>query len=135
MDYHSIYKIEGKNEISYEVNPDGHLSIKQGSTELNIMSYETEDCCVVYLAAPVSLGITRITPKLTRYLLEENFKTPFGKFCLDSKHKQIWYMYSLLGDFLDDQELLNACMMVASIADDYDEKISEMAKGKRAIDF
>jgi len=124
-----------QRQLSYEVKPEGNIWIRHGSTIVVITLFEWNERTVVKLAAPVALNITNITPELTCLLAEENYRLLFGKFSLDTADNAIWYEHSLLGDFLDAEELFIAVGAVASTADEYDEQISKMAHGKRAKDL
>lgn len=51
------------------------------------------------------------------------------------KNKAIWYEHALLGDFLDAEELLVAVAAIVSTADELDEKLSKMGRGKPMVDL
>lgn len=124
-----------QRKVNYTVTPKGEYEVQFGTTAVTVkLEKWIEGTTMVRLTAPVALNITEITPKLTRFLAEENHKTLFGKFSLDTKNKAILYEHTLLGDFLDPDELFVAMGTIVGVADDYDELVSEMAGGKRAID-
>jgi len=124
-----------QKQLSYEVKPNGNLWIRQGSTIVTINPQQWGERTLVKLAAPVALHITKITPQLTRFLAEKNNQLLFGKFSLDTEGNAIWYEHVLLGDSLDAEELFVAVAAIAVTADEYDEEVSKMARGKRVKDL
>lgn len=120
--------------LIYEVSPDGSYRIRHGTTLVLIQPAQWGERTLVKLLAPVSLNITLITPELTLFLMEKNDNLLFGKFALNTQSKSIWYEHTLLGDFLDVEELFVAVAAIASTADQYDEQVSTMAGGKRLVD-
>ncbi len=119
---------------SYKEGPDGAFLIASGSTFVAILPTQWGERTVVKLTAPVALDITKVTPQLTRFLAEKNNQLLFGKFSLDTEQKAVWYEHVLLGDFLDAEELLIAVALIAHTADEHDEQVSKMARGRRPID-
>lgn len=124
-----------QRQLSYEVKPNGSLWIRQGSTIVVVNPSEWGERTLVKLAAPVALNITKITPELTRFLVEKNFELLFGKFSLDTNGNAIWYEHVLLGSSLDAEELFVAVAAVALTADQHDEEVAKMAQGKRVADL
>ncbi|UCE37956.1 MAG: YbjN domain-containing protein [Thermoplasmata archaeon] len=122
-------------ELSYEVRPEGDFWLRQGSTLVVISPNQWEERTLVRLASPVAINVTDVSPELTKYLVEMNHQLLFGKFALDTEGKTIWYEHVLLGDFLNEEELFVGLAAVALTADDFDEKVSEMAGGKRVSDL
>lgn len=113
----------------------GHFILTQGSTAVTIAA-ETwgEARTIVRILSPVAIDIQRITPELTQFLVTENNSLLFGKFSLDVEGRTVWYEHALLGDFMQAEELLVAAAAVATTADEYDERVSELAQGHRAAD-
>jgi hypothetical protein len=70
-----------------------------------------------YLAEDVGLNIS-----LAEELLRLNSTVPLGNFGVTFDNTVV-YSYSLPGKHLDDEEFLAAVQTVASVADQYDEKI------------
>ena len=134
--HRKIQRYLSEKGLSYEVNPQGAYALRQGSTKVFIRPLKFgENQTVVKIFAPVSMELKRITSELTRFLASENYRLLFGKFSLDVENKVIWYEHTLLGDFLDVEELYEAVVAVALMADQYDEQISGMAGGKRFVDI
>ncbi|MES2730423.1 MAG: YbjN domain-containing protein [Bacteroidota bacterium] len=115
------------NQIFYEhefAKTDGIYSFSFGSinVEIRVVPWHSADVLVQvfsYLAEEVNL-----TLEVAEELLRLNSNSPFGGFgfTFDGAVK---YSYSLAGANLDFNEFLAAVQTVASIADDYDEKIKE----------
>ena len=116
------------DQMAYEVLPDGDYAVRQGSTLVVIQPRMWGDITLVQLVAPVALEIGKISPQLTRFIAEKNNELLFGKFALDVKEKAIYCEHTLLGDFLDPDELLVAVESVVATADYYDEKMAKLAR-------
>ena len=70
-----------------------------------------------------------VTPELGLILARLNFGLMFGRFALDAEHRSIWFDESLLGDQIREQELTFAIRMVASTANDWDDRLKQMFGG------
>jgi hypothetical protein len=111
----------------------GTYGLQWGSTKLIIIPEKMQTGgTVVHVMASVTRD-SRITPELTKFLLETNANLRFGAFCLTNDGGVI-FKQGLLGEKLDREELQMAIMASAVTADQYDDKIIQMAGGKRAID-
>ena len=76
---------------------------------------------------------TELRPDLLDYLLKENDKLLFGGFGL-MESGTITYNYAVLGDAVDKEEIRNAVMLVARMADKYDDLIVARWGGRRQND-
>lgn len=93
------------------------------NVEIRVVGWHSEDV-LVQVFSYVAEEVT-ITQDLTDELLRLNATTPFGSFGLTFDNSVI-YSYSLAGKNLDENEFLAAVQTVATIADEYDEKIKEL---------
>jgi hypothetical protein len=75
----------------------------------------------------------RITTALCRYLLRENASLRFGKFGID-EDGDVTLDHTLLGSTVSHKEVKVVLHMLASLADDYDDRLMAQYGGKRAID-
>jgi hypothetical protein len=111
----------------------GTYGLQWGSTKLIIIPEKMQTGgTVVHVMASVTRD-SRITPELMKFLLEANANFRFGAFCLTNDGGVI-FKQGLLGEKLDREELQMAIMASAVTADQYDDKIIQMAGGKRATD-
>ena len=65
-------------------------------------------------------------------LLELNHQTPFGAFSLVDR--DIFFHYTIFGSGLDRRSLLGAIAAVATVSDDYDDRIVAKYGGQTALD-
>ena len=70
-----------------------------------------------------------VTPELGLFLARLNFGLTFGRFALDAEHRSIWFDETLLGDAFTDEELRFAIDVVASTADQWDDRLKQMFGG------
>lgn len=110
--------------------------VKQGSTfvMLNIVPMEGERAqirCIAQLVKGVNM-----TPELALQLLEMNSSLRFGAFAYAERARLVLLTHSLLGGTtLDPEELVAALQDLATVADEYDDKIIESHGGQRMRDL
>jgi len=112
----------------------GNYTITRGSTQVMIIvrpftDKETSVECI----SQVVTG-AKITPEIMNFLLRKNAELHFGAFGLYFDNT-ITYSHAIAGTQLDDNELVTTLNAVAVIADHYDDKIVDIAGGKRATDL
>jgi len=73
------------------------------------------------------------TPELLQFLLKENLNMRFGAFGIDDVG-DICFTHAILGETLEAPALMYTLMGVASVGDDYDDKIVGRFGGQRAVD-
>jgi hypothetical protein len=83
---------------------------------------------VVRVFAITNVGVN-VAPELGLFLARLNFGLMFGRFALDTDHRAIWFDESLLGDQFSDEELRFAIEVVASTADQWDDRLKQMFGG------
>jgi hypothetical protein len=74
----------------------------------------------------------KIVPELGLFLARLNFGLTFGRFALDTDHNAIWFDENLLGDQFSDDDLRFTIRVVASTADDWDDRLKQMFGGTSA---
>ena len=106
--------------------------LKYGSTvlEISIEPYEEDDAVVEVLAFCVQ-GVEP-TFELMRDLLRLNMRVPLGAFSMDGN--DIFFSHSFLGRRLRPEQLIASLESVATISDEYDEKLVASYGGETAID-
>ena len=83
---------------------------------------------VVRVFAITNVEVT-VAPELGIFLARLNFGLMFGRFALDTEHRSIWFDETLLGDQFSDEELRFAVRVVASTADEWDDRLKQMFGG------
>lgn len=83
---------------------------------------------VVRVFAITNVGVS-VTPELGLFLARLNFGLMFGRFALDAEHRSIWFDETLLGDQFSDEELRFTIQVVASTADQWDDRLKQMFGG------
>lgn len=85
---------------------------------------------IVRVFAVTNVGVA-VVPELGLFLARLNFGLMFGRFALDAEHKSIWFDETILGDQLNEQALKYAIEVVASTADEWDDRIKQMFGGMK----
>ncbi len=83
---------------------------------------------IVRVFAITNVGVA-VTPELGLFLARLNFGLMFGRFALDAEHHSIWFDETLLGDQFSDEELRFTIDVVASTADQWDDRLKQMFGG------
>lgn len=106
--------------------------LKYGSTllEISIHPYEEDNAVIRVLAYCVS-GVEP-SAKLMSELLELNAEVPLGAF--SSTGNDIYYSHAFLGRRLEPEQLVASLNSVATIADEYDERIVARYGGETALE-
>jgi hypothetical protein len=83
---------------------------------------------VIRIFAITNVGVS-VTPELGLFLARLNFGLMFGRFALDAEHRSVWFDETLLGEQFREEELRFAIRMVASTADNWDDRLKQMFDG------
>jgi hypothetical protein len=83
---------------------------------------------VVRIFAITNVGVV-VAPELGLFLARMNFGLTFGRFALDAEHQSIWFDETLLGEQFREEELRFAIRIVASTADEWDDRLKQMFGG------
>jgi hypothetical protein len=125
---------------SVKVDADGDIRIDYESTSVRIAveKYgDNEEETIVEITGVLSFE-TPASPKLYKWINDKNGLIKFGTiYHLDGAKggTLVLLQYSILGDFLDPEELLNAVRVVVLIANKLDDEVIEEFGGKRVIDL
>ena len=109
-----------------------HFYVRYGSTvlEISVEPYGPEEAMVVLMSYCVQ--DVELDEELMAGLLELNHEMPCGHFSLVGN--DIFFAYSLFGRSLDARDLLRAITAVATVADDYDDRIVARYGGQTALE-
>src|SRR6266550_1565810 len=107
--------------------------LKFGSTvlEISIDPYEEDDAVIEVLAFVVQ-GVEP-SFELMRELLRLNSEVPLGAFSLVSK--DIFFSHSFLGRRMRPEQFMASLERVATISDEYDDKLVEQYGGETALEI
>ena len=123
---------------SVNVDADGNLRLTYKSTAVLITTFEfgqEKDQTIIEIAGVVSID-TPASPKLYKYLNDQNAGLHFGALHhgQGTDSSMTLLKYSILGDFLDPEELLNAVRAVVLVSDMLDDEVIKEFGGRRFID-
>ena len=106
--------------------------LKYGSTvlEISIEPYEEDDAVIEVLAFCVQGAEPGF--ELTRELLRLNSEVPLGAFSMVDR--DIFYSHSFLGRRLRPEQLIASLDAVASISDEYDDRLVASYGGETALE-
>lgn len=109
-----------------------HFYVRYGTTvlEISVEPYGPEEAVVTVMSYCVQ--DVEVSEELLLGLLELNHTLLFGSFSLVGS--DIFFAYSLFGHSLQRRNLLGAIAAVATLADDYDDRIVEKYGGQTALE-
>ncbi|HEX6902551.1 MAG TPA: YbjN domain-containing protein [Thermoanaerobaculia bacterium] len=109
-----------------------HFYVRYGTTvlEISVEPYGSEETMVVIMSYCVQ--DVEVEEELMAGLLELNHRIPCGHFSVVGN--DIFFAHSLFGRSLDPRDLLRAITAVATIADDYDDRIVARYGGQTALE-
>jgi hypothetical protein len=122
--------------IEASVTEDG-FRIFYGSTALDVDIVGQQTRTLVKLVGPVVFGAPE-NAELTRWVAVDGQRTYFGSAALRPRGDgaaDVFIQHTLLGDFLDEGELLNAVAAVVKQADEWDDLVRTRFGGKRVDDL
>ena len=114
-------------------DPDNdHFYVRYGTTvlEISVEPYGGEEAIVVIMSYCVQE--VELAEDLLLGLLELNHQVPLGSFSLVGN--DIFFSHSLFGKSLEPRDLLRAITAVATVADDYDDRIVAKYGGQTALE-
>ena len=110
----------------------GHFYVRYGTTvlEISVEPYGSEEAVVTIMSYCVQ--DVEVDEELLAGLLELNHQLAIGSFSLLGN--DIFFSYSLFGRDLEPRDLLRAVTSVATLADDYDDRIVAKFGGQTALE-
>jgi hypothetical protein len=110
----------------------GHYYVRYGSTvlEISVEPYGPEEAIVLVMSYCVQ-GV-EIVEDLLIGLLELNHELPIGSFSLVGT--DVFFSHAVFGRSMDRKNLLGTIAAVATISDDYDNRIVEKFGGQTALE-
>lgn len=109
-----------------------HFYVRYGTTvlEISVEPYGSDEAMVVIMSYCVQ--DIELTEELLAGLLELNHRLTCGHFSVVGN--DIYFAHTLFGRSLDARDLLRAITAVATIADDYDDRIVARYGGQTALE-
>ena len=119
-------------EESYHDPENDHFYVRYGSTvlEISVEPCGPDEAVVVIMSYCVQ--DVELEEELMAGLLELNHQMPCGHFSVVGN--DIFFAHSLYGRSLEPRDLLRAITAVASVADDYDDRIVARYGGQTALE-
>ncbi len=108
---------------------DGRARLEYGSTAVFISAHQWQErYTIVELVAPVLQDVPS-SPELLERLNDQNEKLYFGKAYW--RNDEVWLAHNLLGDRLDNEELIASVGILAVVADHLDDELKQKFGGRR----
>lgn len=108
---------------------DGDFVLPVGDVHVTVAPRVAPDGPVVIRVFAITNVDVSVTPDLGLFLARLNFGLMCGRFALDAEHQAIWCDETLLGDQFRDEELGFTIRLVASTADEWDDRLKQMFGG------
>ncbi len=102
-----------------------------GGVDVIVMPCELRSGRLVVRVEALLVKGLRVDGELGLFLSEENSRLIFGKLCLYPDSKSVHFEDALLGEFLNEAELTTAVGIVATMANEYDDRLKEKWGGEK----
>jgi hypothetical protein len=112
--------------------PDGASMIAKGSAVALIKAVELSGGRTGVIVFSITNMGVRVDDELTRFIATENGKLVFGVLHLEESESAVALSHTLLGEFLNREELNVAVAGVIAVADEYDDRIKARFGGRLA---
>ena len=130
----TIGDIIGGHFGAHHVDAQGDVHVDHESARVFVCARPWRERAALVSIFSVTNVAVPITEALTLFLASENLQTVFGHFALHAdegaSHGDVWFGHTLLGDFLDADELVTALSAVARAANKYDDLIKARFGGR-----
>lgn len=129
-----IQQILMENELTVTLAPNG-FSVPYDSTAVMINVVEQETRTLVMMYVPVLRQVPP-SPELFKYIAIEGQQYFFGslRYIPDVDQGLVAFEQTLLGDYLDGDELMTALAALANTGNDLDDELQKRFGGKRYVD-
>lgn len=131
-----VAEILEANEFSFEL-VEGVFHLRFSSSRVQILIDDVGDQTLVELRSRVLRDIPDLqgqAPMILRKLNSLNDRSRFCKWILIDSNHQIDLEYDLLGDHLQEEELVTALALLARLADREDDRLQELFGGRKAFE-
>ncbi len=128
-----IQRFLGEMVNTYEVGPDFYR-IRYESTALMVRPFVWQEKRVMVNFSCMVLREVPFHPNLWKRIAELNGAYLFGKAVYYADNKLLTWEHYLLGDYMDKDEFLSACSLMATTANDLDDKLQKEFGGKKFND-
>lgn len=123
-----------KNFNDVNIDSDGDFSLRHGSSRVFVSAWTRDDAdwTVVKLEVPLLFGVKE-APEVFEYVALHADVYIFGHLNVTRVEDglNIFLSHSLLGDYLDEDELVRATGVMGSIADELDDELKTQFGGRR----
>jgi hypothetical protein len=129
-----IQQILMDNKLTVTLTPNGfNVPFDSTAVIINVLEQETRTLVMMYV--PV-LREVPATPELFKYIAIEGQQYYFGslRYLPDVEQGLVSFEQTLLGDYLDSDELMSALAALASTGNDLDDELQKRFGGKRFVD-
>ena len=122
---------------SVSIDKDGDFHVRDGSAVVFIHVYALDSGVSMINVYSIALSNVPLTPELYRWVATEGQAFRFGR-CMvaegDNGLGRMMMTHTLLGDYLDAEELKWAVFALLSTADDLDDQLKARFGGERFIE-
>jgi hypothetical protein len=112
-----------------EQDSDGDYVLPIQEVHVMVAPRAAPDGQIVVRVFAITNVAVNVAPELGLFLARLNFGLMFGRFALDVEHRSIWFDETLLGEQFREEELRFAINVVASVADEWDDRLKQLFGG------
>lgn len=129
-----VLAILDANKLVWTETPTGGMYLRFGSAGITIRLDGLGKQTLIQINSHVLVGIKGKTKSILTTINDLNMKSHFGRWIYDRDTSTIIVDYDLLGDDLQENELLTPLLTLARLADHYDDVLQRTLGGVRAFE-
>ncbi|OBK22394.1 T3SS (YopN, CesT) and YbjN peptide-binding chaperone 1 [Mycobacterium asiaticum] len=132
--HRQIVAILEANALGWAETSSGELHLRFSSAAITIQLADWGAQTLIHISSQVLSGVAAGTKRILMELNELNMKSHFGRWVYYRDSRAIAVEYDLLGDHLQENELMTALAAVARVADYHDDALQQKFGGARAFE-
>ncbi|GAB3034187.1 T3SS (YopN, CesT) and YbjN peptide-binding chaperone 1 [Mycobacterium bourgelatii] len=132
--HRQILAILETNGLSWAETSIGELHLRFSSVAITIQLVDWGAQTLIHISSHVLTGVTAGTKRILIELNDLNARSHFGRWVYYKDSRAIAIEYDLLGDHLQENELMTALAAVARLADYHDDALQQEFGGARAFE-
>lgn len=132
--YRQIVAILEANALTWTETSSGSIFLRFSSAGIAIQLVQWGAQTLIHISSHVLVGVEDKTKRILKELNRLNEESHFGRWVYYRENKAIAVEYELLGDHLQENELMTSLAALARLADYHDDVLQRKLGGARAFE-
>lgn len=132
--YKQVCSILEANSLTWTETAEGGIFLRFSSAGVSIDLRPWGEQTLIHFSSPVLSEVAAETEVVLREVNQLNKASHFARWVYYDDSQEIALEYDLLGDHLQENELMTALSSIARLADFQDDRLQQKLNGRRAFD-